>query len=46
VLKVNTLNRAGKKMRARRSNKFGKRPDTKRAIVTVADGSTIDLFEN
>jgi large subunit ribosomal protein L23 len=40
------LNRAGKKMRARRSNKFGKRPDTKRAIVTVADGSTIDLFEN
>jgi large subunit ribosomal protein L23 len=46
VLKVNTLNRAGKKMRARKSNKFGKRPDTKRAIVTVADGSTIDLFEN
>jgi large subunit ribosomal protein L23 len=46
VISVNTMNRAGKKMRARRSNKFGKRPDTKRAIVTVAEGSKIDLFES
>ena len=44
VLKVNTLNRKGKKIRNRRSFTYGKRPDTKRAIVTLADGS-IDLFE-
>lgn len=46
VVKVNTLNRPGKKIRARRSNRFGKRPDTKRAIVTLAEGTSIDLFEN
>lgn len=42
VLKVNTLNRQGKKRRA--SYGFGRRPDTKRAIVTLADGQSIDLF--
>jgi large subunit ribosomal protein L23 len=45
VVKVNTLNRKGKKMRVRRSNRFGKRPDTKRAIVTLAAGDRIELFE-
>ena len=35
-LKVNTLNRKGKRKRNRRSFTFGKRPDTKRAIVTLA----------
>jgi len=44
VLKVNTLNRKGKKIRNRRSMTFGSRADQKRAIVTLADGS-IDLFE-
>ena len=44
VLKVNTLNRKGKRIRNRRSFTFGSRPDQKRAIVTLADGS-IDLFE-
>lgn len=44
VLKVNTLNRKGKRMRNRRSFTYGRRADTKRAIVTLADGS-IDLFE-
>jgi len=46
VEKVNTLNRKGKKRRNRRSPTFGSRPDTKRAIVTLAEGSDqIDLFE-
>ena len=45
VVKVNTLNRKGKRTRSRRSPTFGKRPDTKRAIVTLADGERIDLFE-
>jgi large subunit ribosomal protein L23 len=46
VVKVNTLNRAGKKTRARRTNKAGSKPDTKRAIVTLAAGEDIPLFEN
>ncbi len=45
VKKVNTLNRKGKRTRSRRSPTYGKRPDTKRAIVTLADGERIDLFE-
>ena len=46
VVKVNTLNRAGKKTRARKSNRMGTKPDTKRAIVTLAAGGEIPLFEN
>ena len=46
VVKVNTLNRIGKKTRARRSNRTGSKPDTKRAIVTLAAGNEIPLFEN
>ena len=42
VLQVNTVNRQGKKRRTRYG--FGTRPDTKRAIVTLADGQSIDLF--
>ncbi len=42
VTGVNTINRPGKKRRTRYG--IGKRPDTKRAIVTVADGERIDLF--
>ena len=42
VTEVNTLNRPGKKRRTRYG--FGKRPDTKRAIVTVAAGERIDIF--
>ena len=45
VAKVNTLNRKGKRKRNRRQFTFGKRADTKRAIVTLAPGSRIDLFE-
>lgn len=45
VQKVNTLNRKGKRVRDRRTRKFGHRPDRKRAIVTLAEGETIDLFQ-
>jgi large subunit ribosomal protein L23 len=44
VTGVNTLNRTGKKRRTRAGT--GKRPDTKRAIVTVADGERIDIFSS
>ena len=43
---MNTLNRKGKRKRNRRTFTFGKRPDTKRAIVTLAAGDRIDLFES
>ena len=43
VTGVNTINRQGKRKRTRTG--FGKRKDTKRAIVTLAAGSKpIDLF--
>jgi large subunit ribosomal protein L23 len=45
VVKVNTLNRKGKRKRNRRTFGFGSRPDTKRALVTLAAGQTIDLFQ-
>ena len=45
VLKVNTLNRKGKRKRNRRTNTWGSRPSRKRAIVTLAEGDTIELFE-
>ena len=46
VVKVNTLNRKGKTQRNRRSNRLGKRSDSKRALVTVAAGDRIELFES
>ncbi|HVV35990.1 MAG TPA: 50S ribosomal protein L23 [Acidimicrobiales bacterium] len=45
VAKVNTLNRPGKRKRNRRSFTFGKRADTKRAIVTLAGDDRIEMFE-
>jgi large subunit ribosomal protein L23 len=42
VAKVNTLNRQGKRKRSRTG--FGKRKDTKRAIVTLVEGNRIDIF--
>ncbi len=44
VTDVNTLNRQGKTRRTRYGH--GKRPDTKRAIVTVAAGERIDIFSS
>jgi large subunit ribosomal protein L23 len=46
VNKVNTLNRKGKRKRNRRSGAYGQRVDTKRALVTLAAGDKIDLFES
>ncbi len=46
VAKVNTLNRKGKRKRNRKAATFGQRPDTKRAVVTLAAGGRIDLFES
>jgi large subunit ribosomal protein L23 len=43
VVSVNTQNRPGK--RKRRGHIVGKRPDIKRAIVTLAEGDEIELFE-
>ena len=45
VVNVNTLNRAGKRKRNRGKSTFGKRADTKRALVTLAPGQTIPIFE-
>ncbi|HMS90276.1 MAG TPA: 50S ribosomal protein L23 [Acidimicrobiales bacterium] len=45
VAKVNTLNRKGKSTRNRKTGKLGSRPDRKRAIVTLAEGDSIDLFK-
>lgn len=46
VVNVNTLNRKGKRKRQRKKPVFGKRADTKRAIVTLAEGDRIPLFES
>jgi len=43
VLSVNTLMRRGKVKRRRYTQ--GKRADQKRAIVTLAEGDTIEIFE-
>ena len=45
VVGVNTLNRKGKRTRNRRTGAWSTRPTTKRAIVTLAEGDTIELFE-
>ena len=42
VLKVNTANREGKRRRTRFG--WGRRKDTKRAIVTLAAGDRIEAF--
>ena len=42
VTNVNTINRPGKRKRTRQG--FGKRKDTKRAIVSLAEGERIDIF--
>ena len=42
VTAVNTLNRQGKRRRTRFG--IGKKVDTKRAIITVAEGDRIDIF--
>ncbi|HSB88304.1 MAG TPA: 50S ribosomal protein L23 [Ilumatobacteraceae bacterium] len=46
VLQVNTMNRKGKVTRGRRTNRTGSKPDTKRALVKLAAGHEIPLFES
>ena len=43
VVSVNTVNRKGKSKRFRYT--MGKRPDTKRAVVKLAEGHKIEIFE-
>jgi large subunit ribosomal protein L23 len=43
VLKVNTMNRKGKTKRFRFTR--GQRPDQKLAVVTLAEGDSIEIFE-
>ncbi|ASU85662.1 50S ribosomal protein L23 [Nocardiopsis gilva YIM 90087] len=42
VTAVNTINRQGKRKRTRFG--YGKRPDTKRAVVSLREGDRIDIF--
>jgi large subunit ribosomal protein L23 len=44
VTKVNTLNRSGKRKRNRRTGGYGQRAGQKRAIVSLAEGNTIEIF--
>lgn len=46
VASVNTMVRKGKRKRNRRVATFGRRPDTKRAIVRLVGDERIDLFES
>lgn len=43
VTKVNTLRRRGKPVR--RHLQWGKRPDRRRAVVTLAPGEKLEIFE-
>ncbi|CAN5706865.1 hypothetical protein BH24ACT26_BH24ACT26_08470 [soil metagenome] len=43
VERVNTINRKGKSKRFRHS--MGRRPDSKRAVVKLAEGDRIEIFE-
>ncbi|MCK4176111.1 50S ribosomal protein L23 [Aciditerrimonas ferrireducens] len=45
VAKVNTLVRKGKQRRNRRTGVVGRTPTVKRAVVSLAGGDRIDLFE-
>ncbi len=42
VVRVNTMNRKGK--RKRQGLTVGRRKNTKRALVTLAEGNSIDVF--
>lgn len=42
VTAVNTLNRPGKRKRTRHG--YGSRKDTKRAVVSLAEGDRIEIF--
>jgi large subunit ribosomal protein L23 len=48
VEKIQTMNVRGKmrQQMTRAGRFFGRQPDWKKAVVTLADGDKIDLFEN
>jgi large subunit ribosomal protein L23 len=48
VLKVQTMNVKGKlrSQLTRRGRFYGRRPNWKKAIITLAEGDKLDLFEN
>lgn len=46
VLKVNTVKQSGKRRRVGRLRREIKRPDGKKAIITVKQGQKIDIFES
>jgi large subunit ribosomal protein L23 len=45
VRRVGTLVRKGKRKRNLRQATYGRRPDSKRAIVTLAEGDRIEILE-
>ena len=45
VLDVRTANIKGKEVRAGRRRTLGKKPDLKKAVVTLKEGDKIELFE-
>jgi large subunit ribosomal protein L23 len=44
VTNVNTLTRAGKRKRNRKTGTWGQRSDQKRAVVSLAEGDRIEIF--
>jgi large subunit ribosomal protein L23 len=44
VTNVNTLNRRGKRKRNRRTGAYNQRSGQKRAIVSLAEGESIEIF--
>jgi large subunit ribosomal protein L23 len=48
VIGIQTMNIRGKmRQQLTRAGRFyGRRPDWKKAVVTLAEGQTLDLFEN
>jgi len=44
VVNVNTMNRAGKRKRNRRTGTWGTRANQKRAVVSLAEGDSIEIF--
>ncbi len=44
VRNVNTLNSSGKRKRNRRTGGWGTRPGQKRALVSLAEGDSIEIF--
>ena len=45
VIKVNTINIPGKRVRFGRMRKLGRRSDIKKALITLKEGDKIALFE-